>query len=184
MQTKNLRKMESFEGLRLEAYLDPVGVPTIGYGHTSGVKLGQKISQEQAEAFLAQDLKKAESAVDALKLPLNPNQKDALSSFTYNCGAGNLKKLVANRTLSQIADAIMLYNKAKGQVLLGLTRRRTWERELFLTPMNLKPLEQVAMDVLDNKYGVGAARKKALEAEGYDYKSVQDIVNKLVKERG
>lgn len=183
MQTQNLKKMESFEGLRLDAYLDPVGIPTIGYGHTAGVKMGTKITQEQAEKYLAEDLKKAEKAVDALKLSLNPNQRDALASFTYNCGAGNLAKLCANRTLSQIADAIMLYNKAGGQVLLGLTRRRTWERELFLTPVNLKPLEQVAIEVLDNKYGTGTARKNALEAAGYDYKAVQEIVNRLVKER-
>ena len=181
MQRENLKKMEEFEGLRLDAYLDPIGVPTIGYGHTAGVKLGQKITQQQAEAFLAADIKSAEKAVDGLKLPLNANQRDALTSFTYNCGAGNLSKLTANRTLPQIADAIMLYNKAGGSVLLGLVRRRTWEKELFNTRVQIKPNEQIATEVLDDIYGTGAARKSVLENSGYDYKAIQAIVNQMLK---
>lgn len=135
-----LELIKSFEGLRLEAYRDPVGKWTIGYGTTSGVYPGMKITQTQAEKMLASDCKKFADAVDnssnvPLTNSLNDNQRDALISFAYNCGAGNLKKLCKNRTLSEIADALLLYNKAGGKTLAGLTRRRKAERELFLKPI-------------------------------------------------
>ena len=129
---KGIALIKSFEGCRLTAYLCPAGVWTIGYGHTAGVKKGQVITQTQADAFLKSDLEKYEKYVTATCLVLNQNQFDALVSFTYNCGAGNLKKLIANRTLSEIAEAMLLYNKSNGKVLAGLTRRRQAERELFL----------------------------------------------------
>lgn len=128
--------IKKFEGCVLKAYKCPAGVWTIGYGHTSGVKEGQKITQAQAEEFLKQDLKEFEGYVNNLKLSFNQNQFDALVSFTYNCGPGNLKTLVRNRTLQQIADALPLYNKSAGVVLNGLVRRRKEERELFLTKTN------------------------------------------------
>lgn len=124
--------IKSFEGCRLTAYLCPSGVWTIGYGHTAGVCQGQKITQEQADAFLASDLDKYEKYVTATNLKLNQNQFDALVSFTYNCGNGNLKKLINGRTLPEIADAMLMYNKSNGKALAGLTRRRQAERELFL----------------------------------------------------
>lgn len=129
---RGIALIKSFEGCRLTAYLCPNGVWTIGYGHTAGVSNGQVITQEQAESFLKSDLDKYEKYVIATGLKLNQNQFDALVSFTYNCGAGNLKKLIANRTLSEIAEAMLLYNKSNGKALAGLTRRRHAERELFL----------------------------------------------------
>lgn len=127
--------IKSFEGCRLVAY-KPVPTEqywTIGYGHYGAdVKPGEKISQAQAEMYLRADLEKFERAVDALGLPLNQDQHDALTSFAYNCGAGNLKKLCEGRTLPQIADKMLAYNKAGGKVLAGLTRRREAERTLFL----------------------------------------------------
>jgi GH24 family phage-related lysozyme (muramidase) len=89
------------------------------------------ITQEQADAYLAQDITKYEKSVNATGLKLNQNQFDALVSFTYNCGSGNLKKLITGRSLDQIADAMLSYNKAAGQVLAGLTRRRQAEHDLF-----------------------------------------------------
>ena len=128
--------IKKYEGCHLTAYKCPAGVWTIGYGHTSGVKEGMKITREQAEEFLKQDLEKYEKYVLAyVKHPLDQNQFDALVSFTYNCGAGNLKTLVNNRTLEQIADAILLYNKGGGQVLQGLVKRRKEEQALFLKGM-------------------------------------------------
>ena len=124
--------IKSFEGCRLTAYLCPSGVWTIGYGHTAGVSKGQVITQEQAESFLKSDLDKYEKYVTATGLALNQNQFDALVSFTYNCGAGSLKKLIAGRTLPEIAEAMLLYNKGGGKVLAGLVRRREAERKLFL----------------------------------------------------
>lgn len=124
--------IKEFESCRLTAYKCPAGVWTIGYGHTSGVKSGQVINKETAEHYLIQDLKQYESYVTALHMTLNQNQFDALVSFTYNCGPGNLKKLVHSRTMEQIADAMLMYNKSNGKVLAGLTRRRQVERNLFL----------------------------------------------------
>lgn len=128
--------IKSFEGCVLTAYLCPSNVWTIGYGHTTGVYQGQTITRVQAEQYLKEDIVKYENYVNNTGLSLNQNQFDALVSFTYNCGNGNLKKLIANRSLSEIAEAILLYNKSRGTVLKGLVRRREAERKLFLTPVN------------------------------------------------
>ena len=123
--------IKEFEGCVLQAYDDSTGTWTIGYGHTVGVKRGQKITQTQAESFLKNDLVIYENGVKGTKLSLNQNQFDALVSFAYNCGVGSLKTLVANRNLKQISEALLLYNKAGGKVLAGLVRRRKAEKELF-----------------------------------------------------
>ncbi len=135
-QTTNqagLQLIESFEGLRLTAYQDSVGVWTIGYGHTRGVAHGQIITQQQAEAFLQQDLAVAEGAVNGLGLTLTDNQFAALVSFTFNLGGGNLNKLLKNG-LAAVPDRILLFDHAGGKQLAGLTRRRQAERALYLTP--------------------------------------------------
>lgn len=135
-QTTNqagLELIESFEGLRLNSYQDSVGVWTIGYGHTQGVKPGQTITQQQAQAFLQQDLGVAEAGVNKLGLTLTDNQFAALVSFTFNLGAGNLNKLMS-QGLAAAPDRILLFDHAGGKVLPGLTRRRQAERALFLTP--------------------------------------------------
>ena len=129
---KGIALIKSFEGCVLTAYKCPSGVWTIGYGHTAGVKKGQTITQAQADVFLTEDLVRYEKYVINTGLVLNQNQFDALVSFTYNCGNSNLKKLIKNRTLAEIAEAMLLYNKSKGKVLTGLVRRRQAERELFL----------------------------------------------------
>jgi GH24 family phage-related lysozyme (muramidase) len=126
--------IKSFEGCRLTAYK---AVPTekywtIGYGHYgSDVKPNMVISKDQAERFLIEDLKRYEGYVEKTGLKLNQHQHDALVSFTYNCGYGNLKKLIANRTISEIGEALLLYNKSGGRVLNGLVRRRAAEKALF-----------------------------------------------------
>lgn len=98
MQTSGagLNLIKSFEGCRLQAYQDSGGVWTIGYGHTNGVLPGQTITQQQAEEFLKQDLKNAEKYVGQYDhiYHFKQYQFDALVSFTYNAGAGNLKKLL------------------------------------------------------------------------------------------
>ena len=136
-----LKLIKEFEGCHLTAYKDPVGIPTIGYGHTKGVKLGQKITQAQADEYLKQDVASSEKAVSKYKYNYNQNQFDALVSFTYNCGAGNLKTITANgtRTLEQISARLPNYNKAGGKVLAGLTRRRIAEKLLFDKPVKETP---------------------------------------------
>lgn len=129
-----------YEGCRLEAYLCPAGVWTIGYGHTAGVVKGQTLpSKEAAKALLKEDLKKYGGYVNEcgqkglISFSLNQNQFDALTSFCYNCGNGSLRKLVTGRSAGEIADKLLLYNKGGGKVLPGLTRRREEERALFLS---------------------------------------------------
>lgn len=177
-----LELIKSFEGCKLVAYLCPAGVWTIGYGHTSGVSKGQVITKEQAENMLKSDMKKYEKYVtDDVKIALNENQFSALVSFCYNCGRGNLRTLVKGRTASQIAEAMLLYNKANGKILNGLVRRRKAERELFLKPVSSTNLEEVAKEVLAGKWGNGAERKNKLTQAGYNYSEVQAIVNKLLR---
>ena len=137
--SKGVSLIKQFEGCRLKAYKCPAGVWTIGYGHTAGVKEGDTITQKTADAYLRNDLAKYEKAVlnyDAI-YHFNQNQFDALVSFTYNCGFGNLKNLTdsGKRTIAQISAKLPLYNKAGGVVLRGLQRRRAAEKELFNTPI-------------------------------------------------
>lgn len=129
-----------YEGCRLEAYKCPAGVWTIGYGHTAGVRPGDKLpSKEAARSLLKEDLKKYGASVNScrkkglISFPLKQCQFDALTSFCYNCGAGNLQKLVTGRNAATIADKLLEYNKGGGKVLAGLTRRREEERALFLS---------------------------------------------------
>lgn len=196
---EGLELIKSFEGCRLVAYddLQPnktithisqvKGTLTIGYGHTAGVTVGQVISQTQADNMLKSDMAKYEKYVtDNVKITLNENQFSALVSFCYNCGVGNLRTLVRNRTAEQIANNIPLYNKAKGQVLKGLVRRREAERKLFLTPVKggvavAKTNEEIAKEVLAGKWGNGAERKNKLTKAGYNYATIQAIVNELVR---
>ena len=136
---KGVSLIKSFEGCRLKAYKCPAGLWTIGYGHTAGVKEGDTITQETADDYLRNDLEKYEKAVmnyDSI-YHFNQNQFDALVSFTYNCGVGNLKNLTQSgrRTLAQISVRLPLYNKAGGVVLRGLQRRRMAEKEIFDSPI-------------------------------------------------
>lgn len=188
--------IKKFEGCKLSAYQDPVGVLTIGYGHTSGVKASDKITEEKATEFLKVDLLKSETAVNNLSkwYKFNQNEFDALVSFTFNCGSGNLLKLVKNgkRNKGQIADALLLYNKAGGHTLSGLVKRRKAERDLFCsvasttpTPTPTQPTkktsEQIAREVIAGKWGNGAERKKKLTDAGYNPTTIQRYVNKLLK---
>lgn len=186
---KGIDLIKQFEGCRLKAY-KPVAAEkyyTIGWGHYGpDVAANMSISQKQADDMLVEDLKKYESYVSNTGLILNQNQFDALVSFTYNCGAGNLSVLIKNRTLTQIADAMLLYNKgADKKVLAGLEKRRKLERDLFLSTDGVKPTKPVTKEVIegiyDNKYGSGAQRKQKIEAEGYNYEEVRVKVNEVSK---
>jgi lysozyme len=130
-----LKLIKEFEGVRLKAYPDPAtgGEPwTIGVGHTGGVKRGDVITMEQSDAFLRDDLKEAQQAVDNLHFNLTENQYGALVSFTFNTGPGNLRKL-AGQGIAAIPARLLLFNHANGKVMKGLTRRRQAERALFLS---------------------------------------------------
>lgn len=131
-------KIKEFEGLRLNAYRCPAGVPTIGAGHTRGVKMGQTITMAQADALLKGDLLPCEKYVNSLKLDLTQNQFDALVDFAFNLGtpalAGStlLKKIRSNSPLKEIQAEFRRWNKSKGRVLQGLVRRREWEAQMYV----------------------------------------------------
>lgn len=130
--------IKSFEGLRLKAYKDSVGVSTIGYGHTKNVKMGDVISLKTAEQFLLDDIRIFEEGVLALvKIEITQNMFDALVSFSFNLGLGNLAKStllkkINSKLFKEAGNEFVRWNKAGGVVLKGLTRRRLLEKELFL----------------------------------------------------
>lgn len=176
--------IKRFEGCRLETYRCSAGALTIGYGHTgSDVKPGMMITQAQAEAYLAADLKRFERAVDKTRLDLTQRSFDALVSFAYNCGVGNLSKLCKKgRTQWEIAAKILTYNRAGGKVIDGLTRRRKEEAELFKS--GIKSDHEVALEVLDDLWGKGTVRRNRLIDAGYSYGNVQKAVNAILLDDG
>jgi lysozyme len=136
--------IKSLEGLRLTSYLDSVGVPTIGYGHTGpDIALGQKIDHQHAEVVLRKDLIRFENAVkESVKIELNQHQFDALVSFAFNVGVNAFKDSTLLRRLNNKEDPSTVakqelprWNKGlNNKVLEGLTRRRIREVELFALP--------------------------------------------------
>jgi len=134
-----LALIRQFEGCRLKAYKCPAGVWTIGYGWTHGVKPTDQWTQAQAEEMLVKGLNQYENAVQSAigAHATTSNQFSALVSICYNIGAGNFVKSSMLRhhkagDYAKAADAFLLWNKAGGKVLNGLTKRRQAERALYL----------------------------------------------------
>ena len=129
--------VKKFEGCKLEAYQCAAGVWTIGYGSTRGVVEGDVWSQEKADMMLEDELQEyGEHVEELVTMPLSQNQFDALTSWTFNLGPTNL----ATSTLLKVLNAgeyedvpaqIKRWNKANGNVLEGLVRRREAEALLF-----------------------------------------------------
>ena len=137
---RGLALIAEFEGLELKAYPDPGtgGEPfTIGYGHTGGVKLGDTCTKAQALEWLAEDVVEAEEAIEKyVKVDLSQDQFDALVSFIFNCGAGNFKNstmlsMINRGEFENAAAQFVRWNRAAGNVMVGLTRRRMAESSLF-----------------------------------------------------
>ena len=135
---EGLSLIKKFEGCELEAYLFPAGVWTIGYGHTKDVKEGDKINKEEADYLLQEEMIEYESYInDFVEVPLNQNQFDALCSWVYNLGPTNLKNSTMLRVLNEekyadVPQEIKRWNKAGGEVLDGLIKRREAEAKMFL----------------------------------------------------
>ena len=170
-----LNLIKEFEGCRLEAYKDPAGVPTIGYGHTSGVQMGQKITLEQAEEYLREDIERFENHVMRYNgtYRWNQNQFDALVSFAFNLGSINQLTANGTRSIAEISAKIPEYCHAGGKKLSGLVRRRAAEKELFDTPVGTQAeeceLDQEAVRSLQealNADGITDADGKALVIDG------------------
>ncbi|MCM3176235.1 lysozyme [Paenibacillus sp. MER 99-2] len=172
--------IKKHEGVRLTAY-KPVKAErfyTIGYGHYgSDVTPNMVITLKQAENILLSDLRKFENFVNnpsyvPMTEILNQNQFDALVSFAFNTGQGNLKKLCGNnRTLKDISEAILLYVNGASGVLQGLVTRRKAERELFLKP--------VKEDVK-----VSAQLQKEIDMLNANNKVLTDALNVTIKAMG
>lgn len=136
-----------FEGLSLKPYHDPVGYPTIGYGHLLSLEkyadLGkwQPITESIAEILLSQDmetaLKQTMSASPILTLPENYKRLGAITDFVYNLGIGNYKASTLKRKIDagkwdEAVEQILKWNKAGGRVLKGLVLRRTAESKFLV----------------------------------------------------
>ena len=129
--------IKHFEGCVLKAYKCPAGVWTIGYGHTKGVEPEDEWSEDHANHMLEVELEEYEGYVSKyVTAPLGQNQFDALVSWTYNLGGGNLSASTMLKVLNageydEVPNQMLRWNKAGGKVLEGLTRRRQAEADMF-----------------------------------------------------
>ena len=129
--------IKKFEGCELEAYQCSANVWTIGYGHTAGVNQGDVCTQEDADRMLAEDLEEFEGYVkEAVDVPLEQNEFDALVAWTYNLGPGSLRsstmlKKLNDSKFEEVPSEMRRWNKSGGEVLDGLVRRREAEALLF-----------------------------------------------------
>ena len=135
---KGIDLIKKFEGCKLTAYRDSVGIPTIGVGHTKGVKMGMTITQAQADEYLRSDLVTCEQTLNKLGVNLAQNEFDALCSWIFNLGSGafnssTMKRyIVANKSDEEITDQLIKWHNAGGRPLLGLKRRRVAEANMFI----------------------------------------------------
>jgi lysozyme len=132
--------IQQFEGCKLTAYLCPAGVWTIGWGSTGiGVSKGVTWTQAEADERYKKDMGAFKTGVKKLvTVPINNNQLEALTSFAYNLGLGALKgstllKYLNAGNYQAAANQFLRWDKAGGKVMAGLARRRTAERNLFLS---------------------------------------------------
>ena len=134
---EGLALIKKFEGCELKAYQCSAGVWTIGYGHTKDVVEGMEITQEQAEQMLVDELHEYESYINKyVTVALSQNQFDALVSWVYNLGPANLTastmlKVLNSGEYEDVPAQMKRWNKAGGEVLNGLVRRREAEALLF-----------------------------------------------------
>ena len=129
-----------YEGCRLKAYQDVVGVWTLGWGITEGIAPGMEITQEQADMMLFVDVeKRALKILQMVEHVINDNQLCALISFAYKVGIGALYRstllhyINENMPKEEVAAQFLRWDKAGGRVYAGLTRRRKEESELYLS---------------------------------------------------
>lgn len=130
--------IKKFEELKLYAYRDSVGVPTIGYGHTNGVYMGMAITQKQAEDLFKEDIIPIEKMLNGMGINFRQGQFDALCSWIFNLGIGKFNNSTLKGYISEkksdidIANQIIRWVNAGGKPLLGLKRRRCAEANMWL----------------------------------------------------
>lgn len=174
VNAESLALIKQWEGLRLTAYEDVGGVLTIGYGSTSDVEPGMKITRAQAHRRLVKDLAVAEGTVDSLvKVDLTPNQFGALVSFVFNVGTNAFAKSTLLRKLNagdyaSVPSELARWNKVKGKTVAGLANRRAaeaglWSRGEFVASNTIEPVPERApvskTDIAVGAGGVGAAKE-------------------------
>lgn len=131
--------IKQFEGLRLEAYLCPAGIWTIGYGHTTDVSPNSFITIQEADEYLHRDVASVEMQLNKLNLSLSQCQWDAIVSFVFNVGIGNFKastllaKIRINPDDNSIMDEFLRWVYANGKVMRGLQKRRLAEMKLYFS---------------------------------------------------
>ena len=134
---KLVMQLMVMEGLMLEAYEDAAGVLTIGYGHTKGVRPGDRISKWWAKELLKDDIEEAEQQVRELDVARTEGQFDALVSFVFNLGIDRLKSSTLLKVIrsggskNAIKREFKRWVHAGGKQLKGLERRREWEAKRF-----------------------------------------------------
>ena len=132
-----INQIKKFEACALNAYQDAKGVWTIGYGHTAGVKKGDKITLYQAEQFLKEDLAKFEAEANKCKRITTQGRYDAILDFIYNCGPTNFNNSTLKRYIEvgkatwEIQEQFLRWNMSGGRKLGGLVSRRIWEAARF-----------------------------------------------------
>lgn len=130
--------IKQYEGCKLYAYRDSVGVATIGYGHTKDVRMGMAITQQQADRFLMEDCATAEKTLNNLGINMKQCQFDALCSWIFNLGVGNflhstmLIRMQTGASDEDVTDQMVKWCNAGGKPLTWLMRRRCAEANMFL----------------------------------------------------
>lgn len=161
INAEGLRLIKQWEGKELVAYQDPVGIWTIGYGHTDEagppkVTPGLRITDAEADEILKRDLGQYEAAVaQAVRVELSDNQFAALVSFTYNVGVGNFRKSTLLKKLNAgnydaVPGELAKWNKAGGKTLRGLSNRRAaeaglWARGEYVASQYIEPKPKPAV---------------------------------------
>ena len=154
-----LLKIKMFEGFSCRVYFDSGNTPTIGYGRTEIKSMDETTTKEKEDLWL---YKKVNNIYEQVKFKMvekwhynvNENQLLALTDFTYNLGIGNLNKLTDNgqRDISTISEKILLYNKCNGKELNGLTKRRQWEHDLFVSSTKQLTNAEKLQILINEKY--------------------------------
>ena len=137
ISTPGIDLIKAFEGCKLKTYRCSGNVLTIGYGHTKGVEEDQEITQKEADALLLEDIHMVETHCKRLiNIPLEQHQWDAIVSWCFNLGCGNLRastmlQVINSGQIDKVSEQIVRWNKAGGKVVAGLTRRRKAEAAMF-----------------------------------------------------
>ena len=139
LSDNGIKFIQDFEGLKLNAYRDIVGVLTIGFGHTGAdVIEGMTITKDRANELFNQDIANFVAGVNSMVKSCTQGEFDAMVSFAYNLGLKSLKTSTLLRKFNEgdidgAANEFTKWNRAGGKEVAGLTRRRLAERALFLS---------------------------------------------------